>query len=84
MDLNVQQQPTSEVGSWYPYKAYLDVLLNTEDKVELNSQLFAKDIKSDDITTVGGSNICLFSRAFFTQKGKTVELLGRLQLDLCQ
>ncbi|OOY93678.1 hypothetical protein BOW18_12190 [Solemya velum gill symbiont] len=56
VDLNVQQQPMSEVGSCYPYKAYLDVLLNTEDKVELTSQLFAKDIKSNDVTIIGASN----------------------------
>ncbi|OOY64079.1 hypothetical protein BOW34_12875, partial [Solemya velum gill symbiont] len=84
VDLNVQQQPMSEVGSCYPYKAYLDVLLNTEDKVELTSQLFAKDIKSNDVTIIGASNTGLVTRSFFTQEGKTVELLGRLQLDLCQ
>ncbi|OOZ07577.1 hypothetical protein, partial [Solemya velum gill symbiont] len=85
VDLNVQQQPTSEVGSCYPYKAYLDVLLNTEDEVELYSQLFSKDTGDlDDTDAAGGTNLGLIARAFYTKDGKNVELLGRLQLDLCQ
>lgn len=39
-DVNIQQQPTSEVGANYAYKAYLDTLLQCQNQHDLNCQLF--------------------------------------------
>ncbi|OOY36394.1 hypothetical protein BOV89_12840 [Solemya velum gill symbiont] len=72
VDLNVQQQPTSEVGSCYPYKAYLDVLLNTEDSVELYSQLFSKDDRNSfDETDPTSTNTGLYNRSWGTSEKRS-------------
>ena len=85
VDLFVQQQPLSQVGAYYPYKAYVDLLLNTEDDGVLNSQLFIKDDGGTmDDTSPDGSNNALYIRSLYTNRGNSVDLIGRLELDLFQ
>ena len=85
VDFNLQQQPTTETGTNYPYKAYLDILLDATDEHELSSQLFIMDTAGRfDITDPSGSNKGLFDRAKVTSGGKTIDIIGKLHVDLCQ
>ena len=84
VDVNLQQQPTNQAGN-YPYKAYLDTLLDTERQHDLDGQMFIKDYGyAIDDTDPSGSNGGLFRRAGETANSKEVELIGRLCVDLCQ
>jgi hypothetical protein len=67
IDLSLQQQPLSQVGPNYPYKAYLDLLFDTENDQELYSQLFVKD-------TGGGTGACAKERTKYLLNGKTTDL----------
>ena len=86
VDVSVQQHPTTEVGSNYAYKAYLDTLLECRSLHDLDCQLFVKDeggLDMDD-TDPNGRNNGLFLRASYTNRSKELELTGRLHVDLCQ
>jgi hypothetical protein len=85
VDMSLQQQPTNQVGPNYPYKAYLDLLFDTEDEQELLNQLFIKDDPGTDMDDgdPSGSNQGLYKRAIYTE-GKTVDLIGGLKLEFCQ
>jgi hypothetical protein len=86
VDLSLQQQPMNQVGPNYPYKAYLDLLFDTEDTQELYNQLFIKDDGGSidmDVSDPSGTNQGLFNRSMYTY-GKTVDLIGGLKLDICQ
>ena len=85
VDFNVQQHPTTETGTNYPYKAYIDTLLNATSEHELDCQLFEFDNPTNsDITDPSGSNRGLFERAKYTSGGKIVDLIGKLHVDICQ
>lgn len=85
VDFNVQQQPTTETGTNYPYKAYLDLLLDSTDQHELNGQCFNMDTSgSVDVTDPSGTNSGLFDRAAFTKEGGVLDVIGRLHVDVCQ
>ena len=86
VDVNVKQHPTSEIGSNYPYKAYLDHLLSATNQHDLECALFVKDDEADDMddTDPGGSNSGLYDRHKFTMLSKELDLTGRIQVDLCQ
>lgn len=85
VDLNVQQCPTTEVGTNYAYKAYLDTLLECQNLHDLDCQFFIKDGRGiDDTDPVGGRNNALFERAIYTKESKELDLIGRLPVDLCQ
>ena len=88
VDLSLQQQVISSVGTNYPYKAYLDILLNKSrlaKQTQLQSQLFYKDDAGhfDDPDPVGGSNLGLARRWSYTNKGELVDLEGPIFNDLC-
>ena len=86
VDVNVQQHPTSEIGTNYPFKAYLDQLFDTTNQHELDCSLFKKDSSGTHMsdTDPAGANNGLYLRSFYTNGSKEVELMGRLRVDLCQ
>jgi hypothetical protein len=86
VDLSLQQQSMNQVGPNYPYKAYLDLLFDTEDNQELINQMFIKDDGGADmdISDPNGTNQGLFNRHEYTQRGSVVDLIGGLKLDFCQ
>ncbi len=86
VDVSLQQQPLSEVGPNYAYKAYFDVLLNTKSREELECMLFYDDtaLHFDDTDAKTGSNGGLTNRYNFTQDSITFDLIGHLQVDICQ
>ena len=67
----------------YPYKAYLDVLLNESElnASELESQLFFKDT-GNNFDAIDQSNFGYFSRHNYTTGSKIVELYGPLRLGI--
>lgn len=88
VDCNLQQTTVGQLGTNYPYKAYIDTLLNTgaDDKVELNSQLFIKDEPDhyNDADVRSGPNNALFIRSQYTDGGLVLELESGLPLDIFQ
>ncbi|XP_061190438.1 uncharacterized protein F54H12.2-like [Saccostrea echinata] len=89
VDLQLQQQPVSQLGTNYPYKAYLDSLLGTDrltQESKLSSEGFIPDSAGfmDDPNPKTGGNSGLFMRYNFTKEGKVVDFEGPLFLDVCQ
>ena len=89
VDLSLQQQVVSSLGTNYPYKAYLDALLGTsasEKKCALQTQMFYKDTASymDSTDPPAGKNTGLYYRNVYTEGGKVADLQGPLYLDICQ
>ena len=87
-DVTFQQTPLSHTGVNYPYKAYIDTILNTsenEQKGILTSQFFYKDtgnLDTNDAKT--GNNEGLKTRYLKTQNGKIIDMEGPLRLDMFQ
>ena len=87
VDVTFQQTPLSHSGNNYPYKAYIDTILKTNENVqkgELTSQLFYKDVGPDTDDAKTGPNSGLFNRSLATQGGKVVDLEGSLLIDVFQ
>ena len=87
VDMTFQQTPLSHSGNNYPYKAYIDTILKTNENVqkgELTSQLFYKDIGPDTDDAKTGPNSGLFNRSLATKGGKVVDLEGSLLIDVFQ
>ena len=85
MDVTFQQSPLSHSGTNYPYKAYIDTILNSNEiyqKGVLTSQLFYKDTGLDTSDAKRGPNNGLFARYMFTIGGKIVDLEGPLLIDM--
>ena len=87
-DVTFQQTPLAHTGVNYPYKAYIDTILNTsenEQKGILTSQFFYKDtgdVDTNDAKT--GNNEGLKTRYVKTQNGKIIDMEGPLRLDMFQ
>ena len=91
VDVSLQQQViTSSVGTNYPYKAYLDTLLNNGYEAknnQLQAQLFYKDTGlslSDPNDPSVGINFGLTLRAEHFRESKITDLEGPLFMDICQ
>lgn len=87
VDCTLQQTPVGQTGTNYPYKAYIDTLLSTNenDKITLQSQLFVKDEGGrDDPAVDTGSNTGLYMRALYTKEGHILEIEGPIHLDIFQ
>ena len=86
VELYIQQHNVStSVGSNHAYKAYLDTLLNQQDNIPYESQLFVKDRQPMDGTDgYQSNNTGLKTRGMMTLNGDEFEMEGPLFLDLCQ
>ena len=85
VDLSLQQTSVSQLGAHYPYKAYLDVLLNTVDSQELEPQMFFKDqIDMEDTNLAQPKNMAILSRYAVIHESKMFDMMGPLQLDMAQ
>jgi hypothetical protein len=64
----LQQQSMNQVGPNYPYKAFLDLLFDTEDNQELINQMFIKDDGGVDmdVSDPNSTNQGLFNRHEYT------------------
>ena len=85
IELN-QRLVTATVGSYYPYKAYLDAILNSEPqdtKGILKNELFEKD-SYGDMESDSSKNLGFVKRAKESELSKTVFLEGPIRMDICQ
>lgn len=87
VDITLQNtQISQEVGPNYAYKAYLDMLLTTNNDVRFNqysSQLLAMDA-SDQMDAIDPAMGGMYLRQTYTAKSKEIQIEGPLYLDLCQ
>ncbi|KAJ8307838.1 hypothetical protein KUTeg_014621 [Tegillarca granosa] len=85
-DCSLQQTGVSQIGTNYPYKAYIDTLLNTHRGREtaLRPQLYIKDENDLDSADPNGTNSGLYSRFTFTRSGQVIDLEGPVMLDIFQ
>ena len=71
----------------YPYKAYIETLLTHGNGIktsELTGALFYKDTAGSlNVADPAGANLGLKKRSEFTKESQTVDLMGRLHLDIC-
>jgi hypothetical protein len=87
VDLSLGQIPLPSVGTNYPYKSIVDVLLtNGEDakKTQLQTQLYSKDAAGYMDTSEFGGNRGFNWRKEVTSGSQIVEMMGPLYLDLAQ
>ncbi len=90
IDVMLQQKVVSpDVGTNYPYKALIDVLLHTATDVnqsQIQAEFFFKDEAGlmDATDPQTGGNSGLLQRYAHTSEGQTVSLEGPLYVDICQ
>ena len=88
LECDLQHMPVSQIGTNYPYKAYIDTLLTTQTsrRMDNSSQLFIKDSHGhfDDADAKTGRNIGLYERWIYTRDGGILDLEGPLLLDFFQ
>ena len=87
VDVTFQQTTLSHLGYNYPYKAYIDTILKTNEidkKGILTSQLFYKDNSLDTSDAKTGSKSGLFARFTSTIDGKIVDFERTLLIDVFQ
>ena len=84
VDCSLQQTSVTQTGTNYPYKAYIDTLLETgaNDRVLRDSQLFEKDSPRYHDDVRNGANIGLYTRSMYTDEGLLLELEVPLHLDV--
>ena len=78
--------PVSQIGTNYPYKAYIDTLLTTQKycTMDNSSQLFIKDSHGNFDDAKTGTNLGLYERWIYTRDGGILDLEGPLLLDFFQ
>lgn len=88
IECQLQQKSVSDVGTNYPYKAYIDTLMTTDESKHVfnSSQLFIKDTSGqfDSPDAKTGPNLGLFERWTYTRDGGLLDLEGALILDVFQ
>ncbi len=84
VDLSFHQE-TINIGTMYPYRAYLETLCYPYAKHLLETELFYKDSPNamDATQIVLGGNKGLIRRASRTVGNKECDMEGNLHLDLC-
>jgi hypothetical protein len=89
VDVALKQMVISPgVGTCYPYKAYLDTILDYKGNINqglLQTQMFFKDesFAMDAVDKTGG-NAGFTTRWSMTGVGKSVDMLGSICSDICQ
>ena len=86
IDVTLNDTPASDPNSLYPYRAYLETLLNYSEEVQKNRLLtegWVKDTAAQmAVTDLAGANIGLKDRATRSATSKLMNLVGRPHLDI--
>ena len=85
VDVAFQQTPLPHTGTNYPYKSYIDIILNSNQMEQdgvLTSQLFYKDRADVATNDAKGKNYGLFERYVIAKEGKIIDMEGPLHLDI--
>lgn len=85
IDLSLQNKViNSEISTNYPYKSYIDLLLNYNDnQLQLSSQLFFKD-RAGYFDIIGPTNAGMFIRSKLVANSQIIEMEAPLCLDFCE
>jgi len=88
MNVEFNGKPVSEPNHLYPYRAYLETVINYSEetqKTRLLSEGWTKDTAGHmAVTNVTGDNLGLRARAARFRRGNVVQLMGRPHLDMFQ
>lgn len=95
LDVTLQQKLLYNSGRFYPYKAYIETLMNDFNMSDrpLASEMFYKDTaggmdsfstKSAENESPANTNTGLMQRNELVSDGKDFELMGPLHADLCK
>lgn len=84
IDMSLNEKLVTASNNTYPYRAYLETLLNygsDAKKTQLESALWNKDTagKLDEVT---GDNDGFTSRKAYIERSRAVDMMGRLHLDM--
>lgn len=85
VDLYLNHKLVSPQNNTYPYRAYIENLLNYSVDTKnshLTSVLFYRDT-SDHMENTEDQNTGLVYRRFYTEKSQYVDMVGHLHIDLC-
>ena len=86
VDVYFNQKLVSPANNAYPYRAYIESLLNYGPAVKashLMTNLWVNDVAGEmDEMTSSGKNEGLIKRHKYLQDGKTVDLIGNLHCDV--
>ncbi len=87
VDVFFGDKMVSSSGLSYPYKSYIDTLLNTgmdAKQSQLQAQMYIKDTASymDDTNNYLGANEGVIARSKFFEESRPVDMEGPLSIDL--
>ncbi|XP_075707212.1 uncharacterized protein F54H12.2-like [Rhinoderma darwinii] len=86
LDVSLGDRLISQSNSLYPYRAYIETILNYSSdalSTQFTTGLFYKDTAGQhQVRAIGGSNTGFTKRALMTDRSKVVEVLGHLHSDL--
>ena len=88
MSVELNEKPVSEPNHLYPYRAYLEKLINYSQETQ-NTRLLCEGLTKDtaeqmNVTDVTEANIGLCTRVGRFARSNVVKLIGRLNLDVFQ
>ena len=88
MSVEFNGKPVSEPNNLYPYRAYLETLINYSKEIQ-NTRLLCDGWTQDtadniNVTDVTGANFFLRTRAWRFARSNVVELIMRPDLDVFQ
>ena len=90
VDIYLQDQLINSSETTYPYKAYMDVLLQKDQAAkssELQAQLFYQDRFINETTDgepITGTNYGLITRSLYFKQSREVDMEGPLLMNECQ
>lgn len=87
IDLLLNDQQVTSSSNTYAYRAYLETILSygtDAKKTHLRLAMFEKDTATKMESQRADGNNGLNHRANQTERSRSVELIGRLHLDLCE
>lgn len=87
IDVSLNERVISSATNTYPYRAYIETLLNYgEDakKTLVTCECFYKDNRLDVVDPLSDENIGLKKRCQMTANSRTLDLIGQLHCDIFQ
>ena len=88
VSIELNGRPVSESNQLYPYRAFIETILNYCEEVQKNRLLVEGWVKDTagkmSVTNVTGENVGLKERTAWFATSTLVELCGRLHLDMFQ
>lgn len=87
IDVSLNERVISSANNTYPYRAYIETLLNYGEDAKkslLSCECFYKDEELDTVNPITGNNPGLKKRYELTSKSKVLDMIGPLHCDIFQ